>query len=277
MSASTDQASLPETRRSQLAANLRVVVTSFEMALKHAAADSFIIFAVFVQPLIIALLGLYMLRERGGDYAIFVVVGSGLTGLWSSLLFVSGAALNQERWSGTLESLVGMPTPLEVIVLGKNLAYVTQSLASMLLAYALASLLFGYPLSVAQPMIFFASVIFTMISFVCFGLLLAPMFVANPDIRNFVNALEYPMYILGGFLFPIALLPGWTTPFSYVLAPYWAAEALHAASSGTASIQTLAIDWGVMLLLGAVYILIGRWLFKVFLRKARQDATLDFF
>ncbi len=98
-------------RQSALVANLRVVAAAFEMALKQAATDGFIIFGVFVQPLIIALLGLYMLRERGGDYAIFVVVGSGLTGLWSSLLFVSGSALSDERWSGTLESLVGMPTP----------------------------------------------------------------------------------------------------------------------------------------------------------------------
>lgn len=260
----------------ELLSNLRVVAVSCEMALKHAATDAFIIFAVFVQPLIIALLGLYMLRARGGDYAIFVVVGSGLTGLWSSLLFVSGGALNQERWIGTLESLVGMPTSLEVIVFGKNLAYVTQSLGSMVLAYALASILFGTPLTVAQPLVFFVSIGFTTISFVCFGLLLAPMFVANPDIRNFVNALEYPMYILAGFLFPIALLPGWTTPLSYLLAPYWAAEALHAASAGTATLATLTLDWGMMLALGAAYVLVGRWLFRVFLRKARQDATLDF-
>jgi ABC-2 type transport system permease protein len=277
MDTSLSDVPLPDREGSLWLANLRVVATSCEMALKHAATDSFIIFAVFLQPLIIALLGLYMLRERGGDYAIFVVVGSGLTGLWSSLLFVSGGALNQERWSGTLESLVGMPTSLEVIVFGKNLAYVTQSLGSMVLAYAMASVLFGTPLRVAQPLVFLVSVGFTTISFVCFGLLLAPMFVANPDIRNFVNALEYPMYILAGFLFPIALLPGWTTPLSYILAPYWAAEALHAASNGTATVANLTLDWGMMLLLGAAYVLVGRWLFRVFLRKARQDATLDFF
>jgi hypothetical protein len=33
----------------------------------------------------------------------------------------------------------------------------------------------------------------------------------------------------------------------------------------------------MLLVLGAAYVLIGRWLFRVFLRKARQDATLDFF
>jgi ABC-2 type transport system permease protein len=72
-----------------------------------------------------------MLQDKGMDAAMFVVVGSGLTGLWSSLLFISGNSINFERWTGTLESLVAIPTPFEVIVFGKNLANVVQSLLSM--------------------------------------------------------------------------------------------------------------------------------------------------
>jgi len=55
------------------------------------------------------------------------------------------------------------------------------------------------------------------------------------------------MYILAGFMFPVALLPGWTTPFSYILPPFWAAKALHAASSG-GPISDITLSWGMMLL-----------------------------
>ena len=96
-------------------AYLHVIATAAQMSLKMMVADAFIIFAVLFQPLIIALLGMWMLQGRGGDFAIFVVVGSGMTGLWSSLLFVSGNSITQERWTGTLEMLVGMPTPGYVI------------------------------------------------------------------------------------------------------------------------------------------------------------------
>ena len=203
----------------KLRQSLRVIRLAAEMAMRHAATDSFVIFAVFVQPLIIAILGLLMLRDKGGDYGIFVVVGSGLTGLWSSLLFVSGNAITRERWSGTLEGLVGVPTPLWLIVLGKNLAHVLQSLGSMVLAYTLVSVLAGYPLTIQQPLEFGLSIIFIVMSFVSFGLLLSPLFIVNPDVQRFQNALEYPVFILAGFLFPILLLPGWTNPLSYVLAP----------------------------------------------------------
>lgn len=246
------------------------------MAMRHAATDSFVIFAVFVQPLIIAILGLLMLQEKAGDYGIFVVVGSGLTGLWSSLLFVSGNAITHERWTGTLEVLVGVPTPLWLVVLGKNLAHVVQSLGSMVLAYALVSILTGYPLTIQQPLLFAVSTIFIVISFVCFGLLLSPLFIVNPDVQRFQNALEYPVYILAGFLFPILLLPGWSNPLSYILAPYWASVALQSAAAGEATFSSLLFNWGMMLLLGAVYLLISSILFRRMLEKARNDATLGF-
>ncbi|MGD8632930.1 MAG: hypothetical protein PVF85_05120, partial [Anaerolineales bacterium] len=98
------------------------------MTLRQNVLDGFIIFTVLIQPLLIAMLALWMLRERAVDQAIYIVVGSGLTGLWSSLLFISGNGITGERWSGTLEMLVAQPTPLPVIIFGKNLAHVTQSL-----------------------------------------------------------------------------------------------------------------------------------------------------
>jgi ABC-2 type transport system permease protein len=255
---------------------LHVVALAAEMGIRHSATDAFVIFAVFIQPLIIAVLGLFMLRERGGDYGMFVVVGSGLTGLWSSLLFVSGNAITRERWTGTLEALVGVPTPLWMIVLGKNLAHVVQSLGAMVLSYILASFLFGYPLSIGQPVPFLLSLVFIVISFVSLGLVLSPLFIVNPEVQHFQNGLEYPVYILAGFLFPILLLPNWTNPLSYALAPYWAARALHSAAAGEATWTSLSVDWGMMLLLATIYVLVSALLFQRLVEKARRDATLDF-
>ncbi len=257
-----------------LRGNLNATWVAAEMALRSNVLDSFVLFGLLLQPLIIAILAMWMLQDRGGDYAIFVVVGSGLTGLWSSLLFISGSGITSERWSGTLESLTGVPTPLTWIILGKNLANVTQSLVSMVVAYVLASLFFGYPLTVAQPLLFMVSLIFMVISFVAFGMVIAPAFVLNPDIQRWQNAMEFPVYILCGFLFPIALLPGWTTPLSYLLAPYWAARALHISSSLQGGTPEILACWGMMLLLSAVYLIVARRLFRITVRRARVDATL---
>jgi ABC-2 type transport system permease protein len=114
----------------------------------------------------------------------------------------------------------------------------------------------------------------TVNAFICFGLVIAPIFLLSPAVQHFQNALEFPVYMLCAFLFPIALLPGWTTPFSYLLAPYWAARALHGSSTGGAGMQELLVDWGMMLLLSLVYLAISGGLTERMLNKARAEASL---
>ena len=253
----------------------RTVLVVAEMSLRQQLNDGFILFGVIFQPMIIAILGLFMLKDKGADFAMFVVVGSGLTGLWSNLLFISGNSINVERWTGTLESLVGMPTPFEVIVFGKNLANVFQSLLSMVVSYFLAAILFGYSLTLTQPFLFFVTLVLSMFAFICFGLTIAPVFVMYRSVQQWQNAMEFPVYILCGFLFPIALLPNWTTPVSYLLPPYWAAIALHGTSTDAIPFSQLAFSWGMMLIFSLVDLVIASQLFKIMLYKARVDATLD--
>jgi len=257
-----------------LARYWRTILVVAEMTIRQQLLSGFIIFTVLLQPIMIALLALWMLKDKGPEYAIFVVVGSGLTGLWSSLLFISGNSINQERWSGTLEAMVALPTPFEVIVFGKNLANVVQSLASMLFGYVIAAWLFGYDLTIAQPFLFAVTLFFSVLAFICFGLVIAPIFVMNPGVRAWQNSMEFPVFVLGGFLFPIALLPDWTTPLSYILPPYWAAVALHATSSGGVPTGQVYFAWGMMALFSVIDLLIASRLFKVMLVKARAEATL---
>ena len=257
-----------------LAKYWRTIQTVAEMTLRQQMTDGFVIFTVLFQPIIIAMLGLWMLKDKGPDAAMFVVVGSGLTGLWSSLLFVSGNSITSERWTGTLEMLVAIPTPFEVVVFGKNLANVVQSLISMMVGYLLAAWAFGYSLSIEQPLLFVISLVLAVIAFISLGLIMAPVFITNAEVRGWRNAMEFPVYVLCGFLFPIALLPGWTTPISYLLPPYWAAVALHGTSTGGASLSATLFAWGMMLLFSLIDLWIASRLFKFMLYKARADATL---
>jgi ABC-2 type transport system permease protein len=105
--------------------------------------------------------------------------------------------------------------------------------------------------------------------------MLAPLFVINPDVQRLQNGLEYPIFILAGFLFPIALLPFWTTPVSYILSPYWAAQALHITSHAQPGFQQLGLSWMMMALLSVIYIGISSLLFRRLSVKARMDATLN--
>jgi len=253
---------------------LRVVWTVFYMYLKQISVDPFVIFTVIIQPLIVALLALYMLRDTEGFQAIYVIVGSAMTGLWSGTLFFSSFNIEFERWTGNLENIVGSPTHLATVIIGKTLANTTMSLSSMLFGYSLATLIFDFQLTIAYPFLFFISLLLTVLALMSMGLVIAPLMSTNPGATVWANALEFPMYIVGGFLFPVLLLPAWTTPVSCVLAPFWAAQALHVTSSGGASLSYVFQCWGLLIGFSVLYWFISAWLFRVLLRRAREEATL---
>lgn len=253
---------------------LRVIGVVFLLHLKQVAVDLFVIFTVIVQPLIVAALGIFMLRGKPGFEAIYVVVGSALTGLWSGTLFFSAFNISFERWVGTLEEIVASPTSLQTVIIGKSLANAVMSFSSMFIGYAVISVLFGFELSITNLPAFIVSAILTLGSLIALGLVIAPFMAINIGANAWANALEFPMYILGGFLFPLAILPNWVTPISYVLAPYWGARAMHGTSSAEAPVGDVLLSWGMMILFITAYLLLSRWLFKRLLHKARVEATL---
>jgi ABC-2 type transport system permease protein len=118
------------------------------------------------------------------------------------------------------------------------------------------------------------SIAVAILAYASFGILISPFFMLNPEIRRLQNGLEFPVYILSGFMFPIALLPFWTTPLSYLLSPYWAARALHAASSQWNGVGEMALSWGMMVGLSVIYLAVASVLFRRVLYRARVDATL---
>jgi ABC-2 type transport system permease protein len=258
-------------------ATYRAIPRIVEMTLKQNLTDGFVIFTIFIQPFLVAILGLWMLHDKGADYAIYIVVGSGMAGLWSSLVFIAGNALNVERWFGTLETLAGYPTPLYVVVFGKNLAHVLQSVLSMVVCYIAASTVFGYPLTIEMPVAFAVSLGLVVVSFICFGLVIAPLFILNPQVAQFQNGLEFPVYVVSGFLFPIAMLPVWTVPVSYALPTYWGAKALHAASRGSETLASIGFSWLMLTATSALYALLGLFLFGRLERKAKERGTLHAF
>jgi ABC-2 type transport system permease protein len=136
-------------------------------------------------------------------------------------------------------------------------------------------LFFGYSLQMDQPVLFFVSVLLSVFAFISFSLVIAPIFVMYREVQQWQNAMEYPVYILAGFLFPVLLLPGWTTPVSYLLSPYWAAIALHGTSTANAPIQQTLFAWAMMLFFSVIYLFLASRLFRIMLYKVRVDATLD--
>jgi len=255
-------------------ASLRVVRAAARLQIAQMTANLFMLFTILVQPFFIAVTAMYLLRHRGDFDPMYVVVGAGLSGLWSAALFEGTWAIQSERWLGTLELVAASPAPLLLVVGGRMVGSMAFSLVSMAISYAIGAWLFGYDLVVRDPAGFVVALLFGLMSLWAVGILLAPIGILWRTVARFLNILEYPVYILGGFLFPILLLPLWSRPVSFLLPPYWSAVALHGTAAGELDAWTLVTQLGILSLGAVVAVALARILLRAVLVRARMDGTL---
>jgi ABC-2 type transport system permease protein len=252
----------------------RVMRAAAILQLQYLAVNLFMLFCVVVQPFFIAVTVMFMLRGSSVFDPLFVVVGSALAGLWSLVLFDGNWMIGRERTHGTLELVVGSPTPFIVIIAGKLAGTVIFSMLSSVVSYVVGAWLFGYTLVVSDPVGFAVSALLAMTALWATALLIAPLGILWRSASSLLNILEYPIYALGGFLFPIALLPSWAHWGSYLLPPFWAALALRVTGSGLADYETLGAIWVMALLSATVAVLAAHRLFNLLIHRAHVAGVL---
>ncbi|KKM11824.1 hypothetical protein SY88_06450 [Clostridiales bacterium PH28_bin88] len=252
----------------------RVLTTVFKMHLKQIFTDLFFLFGTVLQPIIFAVLNYYMQKTRGVVNIHEIIAGSTMMGLWTSSLFGTASAINWERSSGTLELLVGTPTPLWQITVGKALANSTLVLISPLVLIA-ANHIFGDSDGTFRShfWVFVISCLSGVVGSLVLGFLMAPLFSLEFRLMGWINAMEYPVFILAGFLFPAELLPVWLRFLSYALPPYWSVRAIR---SSVLNPWLAVTETFVGLGLSLIYFGLARRLFKVFIEKAFTSGTLGF-
>jgi ABC-2 type transport system permease protein len=251
---------------------LRLIWVGWKFHVKTLTLSSFFILTSVLQPIIFATLAYLLFRAGAREGTLlYVALGAGMMGIWSSTLFGSGGAIQWQRWQGTLEYAIAVPPPFLLVILPLTLATSTIGLYSLTATLLWGKLFFDVPLGVAHPVAFIVALPVTVIGLGLLGLVLASTFIMYRNANALSNLLEYPVWLVTGLLVSVSLLPAWVGPISWALAPTWGVNALReAAISGNAWPEI-----GMCLALGAVYLVIGHFTLQQFERLARERATLS--
>jgi ABC-2 type transport system permease protein len=244
------------------------------MAMLHWMADPQWVIPNVIAPFVFTFVALTLFKEASGSFGLYAVLGGGMMGMWGNTLYASGFAIDFERWQGTLEEVLAAPSNLLHVIAGRSISNALFGLTNMVAILLIAALVFRVPLGVANPVLFALSMVLTLLSVSALGLIFASSFVLTRSAQVFTNGLEFPIYVISGAMFPIALLPFWVHPASYILGPTWGIEAIRiAASIGNVSIIFWQ-DIGIMLLITLVYVGLAAFLFKKVETKSRREGTL---
>lgn len=223
-------------------------------------------------PLFFATIAFFMFRAGGGEETLlYASLGASVMGIWSVTSTSAGAAMQRERWHGTLEVLVASPAPFALVLLPVTIAMTTIGLYCMVATLLWGRLLFGIELRVEHPLLFALSIPVAIVSIGTLGFLLAVAFVRYRFAWALGNVLEYPVWLVCGFLVPLTLLPEWVRPFSWVLAPTWGMRAIRESALGGSPLPDIAI----CVALAGAYTLVGVLVLDSALRAARARASLS--
>jgi ABC-2 type transport system permease protein len=250
----------------------RLLVLGWVLHLKMLSRSAFDGLLSILYPLFFATVAFFMFKAgHDSKTLLYASLGAAVMGVWSSTSTSAGAAMQRERWHGTLELLVAAPTHFSLVLLPATIAQTTIGLYSLGATLFWGRVLFGIGVSIAHPLAFAASIVATVLSIGAAGFLLAVSFVRYRAAWALGNMLEYPIWLVCGFLVPLSLFPGWVRPISWVLAPTWGMNAIRESALGGSPLP----DLGMCVVLGVGYVLAGALVVNVALRAARKRAALS--
>jgi ABC-2 type transport system permease protein len=251
---------------------LRLVAVSYWLHLKMIAVSVFEGVFQVIWPIYFATVA-FLLYGRTDDQSVLVYAGLGaaVMGIWSVVTTTASGLLQRERWLGTLELLVASPTRFALVLVPITTAMASLGLFSLGSTLLWAWLLFGITVPVASPLAFAISIGVSVFSVALLGFLLSVAVVRYRTAWAMGNLLEYPGWLLCGFVVPLSLFPGWVGWISYALPPTWGMQAIRASAAG----ESPWLDVLMCLAVGLAYGVVGWLLSETVLRSARRHATLS--
>ncbi len=201
------------------------------------------------------------------------VLAPALIALWGTSLMVAGEIIDNERWAGTLEGIVATPTPLGVVVLGRVLAVMVIGCLGFVESWLVAAGLFDVVVPIPHPGWFLAALAATVFAMAGTATIMAAVFVLARTARTFQNTLSYPVYVLGGVLVPVEMLPSWVQPLTRLVFLSWASD-LFRDSLTAGPMEAPLLHLTAVLVLGALGFLGGHLMLRRILAKVRASGSL---
>ena len=250
----------------------RLLAVTWWLQLKMIATSAFDGMLMVVWPLFFATAAFLLYRASGqAQAALYAGLGASVMGTWSAIATTASNVLQRERSQGTLELIVSTPTSFVLTLLPTTVAMATLGGYSLIATLLWGRFVFDIPLHVGDPAAFVLCTAVAVASVAMVGFLLSVAVVRYRTAWALGNLLEYPGWLVCGFLIPVNVLPWWVGWISAVLPPTWGMRAIRDVAVGAAPWADLGRCAGV----AAGYAALGSLLSITVLRSARRHATLS--
>lgn len=258
---------------------VQVLKASIFLTSKLFFADPQWIIPNIIAPFIFTLVAFFLFagQTSSSSFLLYLVLGSGLMGMWGTTIYASANSIGFDRWNGTMEATLAAPIPLSWIALGRVLFNTFQGVLNAIFILIIGLVWFKVGFGLVNPPAFFLASVTTFLSLSAFGLLMTTVILLSRKGGFITNSMEIPVYIATGTMFPVILLPVVYLPFAFMLAPTWGIEAIRmAALPGYVGLPTpYWADMAIMVAETIAYLGLAFVLFKRVEAYAKRNGTLE--
>lgn len=206
------------------------------------------------------------------SYFAFAAVGVALAVVLQAAISGLARRVREEQLTGTLETLLTQPVSTVEVALGLAgfpfLFAVVRALAYLLLAGAFLGLSFADTNWIGV----LASFLVSGLVFASIGIALAALVLVFKRAEAVGSLGSVAISLLGGALFPVAVLPGWLKPLATIVPTRFAFDAVRGALFGAQSWLRPSL---ILLAMGAVMVAVSLTLFSAALRVVVRQGTVS--
>jgi ABC-2 type transport system permease protein len=217
------------------------------------------------------------LAPFGGDYFAFAVVGVAFAGLLGMFQEGLASVVRSAQLSGTLEALLVTPVPVPTILFGSSLYSLLFQSARTVVHLAVAVAFFGLTFGRVNGAGVAAVGLLTLVCFLSVGVLTASFILVYKTGNPFGWILGTVSGLLGGVVFPVALLPPWIRWVSSVLPVTYALNGMRKCLLVSTPFAGVLPDIAALAAFDALLVPLSLVAFRLAVRKAKKDGTLSHF
>jgi ABC-2 type transport system permease protein len=170
-----------------------------------------------------------------------LAVGAFLLALWTVVVVRFGFGLSQELTQGTYELTVAAGAPVPLVLLAKSLAYLVIGIGAGLLSFAVMALTAWQLPPVEDAGAVAVALAVTVVAVLATAFVCVPFVVLAAGKSGFFSAFVPLGIVLGGFLFPVHLLPLALEVLARLVPTSWSVSAMVDAATGEATAGEM---WG---------------------------------
>ncbi|RKY28310.1 MAG: ABC transporter permease [Candidatus Omnitrophota bacterium] len=214
------------------------------------------------------------LKEFGGDYFSFVLIGLAFGGYLSAGLNSFSQLISYEQSEGTLEILLLSPTKIStILILGSLGNFLFTSLR--ILAYLfLGWLIFGFSLGKINLIASLIILILSIISFSSLGVISASFILVFKRADPLTWLLSGLSKLLGGVYYPVKIMPSLLQRLSFLLPITYSLRALRKSIILGASLKEVIPELTALSLFCLVLLPLSILSFKLALKVAKKKGSL---